>query len=347
MHATRRNRIRTGLLPLLLVSVTATACGGDDKTTVSDSGEKLDKVTLTLNWYPYGEHAPFYYGKQRKIFEKHGIDLEIRAGQGSQKTVQATGTGRTDFGWADTPAVLAGVDQGIKVKSLGVYLQTTPASVQFFAADGADKIDAPADLKGKTVAGTAGDALTKTFPIFLEKNGMDLDDVQVQNTDPAGKIAAVISGRTDALLGYASDQGPIMRNKAKKDVSYLRFSEHGLNFYSNGLIAGTKTLRRGGDLAGRMAAAVSESWAAARKSPQPAVAAMEGASGQLPPREVLSEQFKTTLTLLHTDATRGKAPGVNTEADWKQTIRVFAEAGMVKSPKPVAEYWDEANGVKG
>lgn len=344
MHATRRNRLRTGLLPLLLVSVTATACGGDDKTTVSDSGEKLDRVTLTLNWYPYGEHAPFYYGKQRKIFEKHGIDLEIRAGQGSQKTVQATGTGRTDFGWADTPAVLAGVDQGVKVKSLGVYLQTTPASVQSFAAEG---IDAPADLKGRTVAGTAGDALTKTFPIFLRKNGMDLDDVQVQNTDPAGKIAAVISGRTDALLGYASDQGPIMRDKAKKDVSYLRFSEHGLNFYSNGLIAGTKTLRRGGDLARRMSAAVSESWAAAEKSPRPAVAAMEGASEQLPPREVLSGQFKTTLTLLHTDATRGKAPGANTEADWKRTIDVFAEAGMVKSPKPVAEYWDAANGVEG
>ncbi|GHC74535.1 ABC transporter substrate-binding protein [Streptomyces flavofungini] len=344
MHATRRNRLLTGLLPLLLVSVTATACGGDDKTTVSDSGEKLDKVTLTLNWYPYGEHAPFYYGKQREVFEKHGIDLEIRAGQGSQKTVQATGTGRTDFGWADTPAVLAGVDQGVRVKSLGVYLQTTPASVQFFDAEG---IDAPADLKGKTVAGTAGDALTKTFPIFLQKNGLDLDDVEVQNTDPAGKIAAVISGRTDALLGYASDQGPIMQNKAKKDVSYLRFSEHGLNFYSNGLIAGTKTLRRGGDLARRMTAAVSESWAAAEKSPGPAVAAMEGASEQLPPREVLAEQFKTTLTLLHTDATRGKAPGANTEADWKQTIDVFAEAGMVKSPKPVAEYWDAANGVKG
>ncbi|WJV45055.1 ABC transporter substrate-binding protein [Streptomyces flavofungini] len=344
MQATRRNRLLTGLVPLLLVTVTATACGGDDKTTVSDSGEKLDKVTLTLNWYPYGEHAPFYYGKQREIFEKHGIDLDIRAGQGSQKTVQATGTGRTDFGWADTPAVLAGVDRGVKVKSLGVYLQTTPASVQSFDAKG---IDGPADLKGKTVAGTAGDALTQTFPIFLQKNGMELDDVQVQNTDPAGKIAAVISGRTDALLGYASDQGPIMRNKAKKDVSYLRFSEHGLNFYSNGLIAGTKTLRRGGDLAKRMTAAVSESWAAAEKSPGPAVAAMEGASEQLPPREVLAEQFRTTLTLLHTDATRGKAPGANTEADWKQTIDVFAEAGMVKSPKPVAEYWDAANGVEG
>ncbi|MFD5972351.1 ABC transporter substrate-binding protein [Streptomyces bacillaris] len=248
MHA---RRLLIGAVPLVLV---ATACGGGDaSTTTSDSGKKLDRVTLTLNWYPYGEHAPFYYGKQQKIFEKHGIDLEVRAGQGSQKTVQATAAGQTDFGWADTPALLSGVDQGVKVKSLGVFLQTTPASVQSFDAEG---ITAPADLKGRTIAGTAGDALSKTFPIFLKKNGIGESDVKVQNTDPAGKIAAVISGKTDGLLGYASDQGPTMQDKAKKPVSYLRFSEHGLNFYSNGLLARQKILAVKPELARRMVQAV-------------------------------------------------------------------------------------------
>lgn len=339
MHA---RRLLIGVVPLVLV---ATACGGNDaSTTTSDSGKKLDKVTLTLNWYPYGEHAPFYYGKQQKIFEKHGIDLSIQAGQGSQKTVQATAAGQTDFGWADTPALLAGVDQGVQVKSLGVFLQTTPASVQSFDAEG---IASPADLKGKTIAGTAGDALSKTFPIFLKKNGLDASDVKVQNTDPAGKIAAVISGKTDGLLGYASDQGPTMQEKAKKKVSYLRFSENGLNFYSNGLLAGQKILATKSELAERMVQAVSESWAAAEKAPGPAVAAMDGASEQLPPATVLAEQFKTTLTLLHTPSTEGKAPGVNNEADWQQTIDVFAEAGMVSKPKAVAEYWDEKTALKG
>lgn len=335
-------RLAIGLVPLLLV---ATACGedGSDKTT-SDSGKELDKVTLTLNWYPYGEHAPFYYGKQQKIFEKHGIDLNIQAGQGSQKTVQATGAGQTDFGWADTPALLSGVDSGVKVKSLGVFLQTTPSSVQFFESKG---IKTPADLKGRTIAGTAGDALSKTFPIFLKKNNLAESDVKVQNTDPAGKIAAVISGKTDGLLGYASDQGPTMQNKAKKQVGYLRFSENGLNFYSNGLITGQKFLTGNKDAAARMVKAVSESFAAAEKAPEPAVAAMQGASEQLPPKEVLSEQFKTTLTLLHTRATEGKAPGVNTDADWQQTIDVFAEAGLVKSPKAVTDYWDNATALKG
>ncbi|MFJ1700572.1 ABC transporter substrate-binding protein [Streptomyces sp. NPDC088252] len=339
MHA---RRLLIGVVPLVLV---ATACGGNDaSTTTSDSGKKLDKVTLTLNWYPYGEHAPFYYGKQQKIFEKHGIDLSIQAGQGSQKTVQATAAGQTDFGWADTPALLAGVDQGVQVKSLGVFLQTTPASVQSFDAEG---IGSPADLKGKTIAGTAGDALSKTFPIFLKKNDLDASDVKVQNTDPAGKIAAVISGKTDGLLGYASDQGPTMQEKAKKKVSYLRFSENGLNFYSNGLLAGQKILTTKSDLAERMVQAVSESWAAAEKAPGPAVSAMDGASEQLPPATVLAEQFKTTLTLLHTPSTEGKAPGVNNEADWQQTIDVFAEAGMVSKPKAVAEYWDEKTALKG
>ncbi|MBW3362458.1 MULTISPECIES: ABC transporter substrate-binding protein [Streptomyces] len=339
MHA---RRLLIGAVPLVLV---VTACGGNDaSTTTSDSGKKLDRVTLTLNWYPYGEHAPFYYGKQQKIFEKHGIDLDVRAGQGSQKTVQATAAGQTDFGWADTPALLAGVDQGVKVKSLGVFLQTTPASVQSFDAKG---IAAPADLKGRTIAGTAGDALSKTFPIFLKKNGIGESDVKVQNTDPAGKIAAVISGKTDGLLGYASDQGPTMQDKARKPVSYLRFSEHGLNFYSNGLLAGQKILAAKPELARRMVQAVSEAWAAAAKEPGPAVAAMEGASEQLPSKAVLSEQFATTLTLLHTEATEGKAPGVNTEADWQQTIDVFAEAGMVASPKDVADYWDAKTALKG
>lgn len=335
-------RLLIGVVPLLLL---ATACGGNDaSTTTGESGKKLDKVTLTLNWYPYGEHAPFYYGKQQKIFEKHGIDLTIQAGQGSQKTVQATAAGQTDFGWADTPALLAAVDQGVRVKSLGVFLQTTPASVQSFDAKG---IGSPADLKGKTIAGTAGDALSKTFPIFLKKNNIDESDVKVQNTDPAGKIAAVISGKTDGLLGYASDQGPTMQDKAKKTVSYLRFSENGLNFYSNGLLAGQKLLASKSELAGRMAQAVSEAWAAAQKAPGPAVAAMDGASEQLPPKNVLAEQFKTTLTLLHTSSTEGKAPGVNNEADWQQTIDVFAEAGMVAEPKAVGEYWDAKTAPKG
>ena len=332
-----------GLVPLLLLG--AAGCGSDEgKQTTDAQGRKLDKVTLTLNWYPYGEHAPFYWGKKQGVFADHGIDLTIQAGQGSTKTVQATAAGQTDFGWADTPALLAAVGQGLPVRSVGVFLQTTPSSVQFFS----DKnIHTPADLKGKTIASTAGDALTKTFPAFLKANGLSPDDVTLQNTDAAGKIAAVISGRTDALLGYATDQGPTMQEKAGRQVSYLRFAEHGLNFYSDGLMTASKNLSGRKDLVRRMVAATSAAWTGAAADPAGAVGAMAGASPQLPSPTVLTEQFTATLQLLHTDATRSRPPGVNTEADWSATIAAFAAAGTISTAQPPATYWDASLAPKG
>jgi NitT/TauT family transport system substrate-binding protein len=332
--------ITTALLPVLALTA---ACGDSDETT-SASGKKLDKVTLTLNWYPYGEHAPFYYGKKQKIFEKHGIDLEIKAGQGSQKTVQATGAGQTDFGWADTPALLAAVDKGMPIKSIGVFLQTTPASVQAFTSEG---LKTPADLKGRTIAGTPGDALQRTFPVFLRKNGIAQDEVKVQNTDPAGKIAAVLSGKTDGLMGFANDQGPIMAAKSGKQVSALRYSDFGVNFYSNGLMVSERKLRSDADLAKRMVAAAGESWTAAQRDQAGAVASMAGASEQLPAPPVLTQQFKTTLTLLHTPSTQGRAPGVNTEADWRQTISLFHQTGVISKAQAPSEYWQPQQTAQG
>ncbi|MFU8874299.1 ABC transporter substrate-binding protein [Micromonospora sp. SL4-19] len=333
--------LAAALVPALLLATTACGSSSDEQ---SKNPQGQDKVTLTLNWYPYGEHAPFYFGKKQGIFAKHGIDLTIQAGQGSQKTIQATAAGQTDFGWADTPALLSAVGQGMDVKSVGVFLQTTPSSVQFFS----DKnINSPADLKGKTIASTAGDALSKTFPAFLKANGLSDGDVTLQNTDPAGKMAAVMSGKTDALLGFATDQGPTMQEKAGKEVSYLKFAEHGLTFYSNGLIASADTIKNKQDLVKRMVAASSEAWSAAEKDAAGAVAAMAGASQQLPSEKVLTDQFNATLQLLHTDATKGQAPGINDEADWTKTITVFADAGVINKAESPATYWDASFAPKG
>jgi len=39
-----------------------------------------DKVTLMLNWYVYGEHAPFYYGKEKGfMLPKASISISRKA----------------------------------------------------------------------------------------------------------------------------------------------------------------------------------------------------------------------------------------------------------------------------
>ncbi|HEY3606018.1 MAG TPA: ABC transporter substrate-binding protein [Pseudonocardiaceae bacterium] len=320
------------LAPLLLVLA---ACGGT--ATPSSDGHGLTKVTLTLNWYPYGEHAPFYYGLHEGIFAKHGIDLTIQAGQGSGKTVQAVGGGKTDFGWADTPALMAGVANGLPVRSVGVFLQDTPAAVEFFASE---NIKGPQDLKGKTIATTAGDALTATFPTFLQTEGMSTSDVTLQNVDAAGKIASVISGRADALLGFFHDQGPTVADKSGKKVSFLRFSDYGLNYYSTGLITNTSLIGANPTLVRDMVAATSDAFVAATADPSGAVDAMAGVSPQLPPKAVLTQSWHDTVTLLHTDATKNMPPGVDTTTDWQHTIDTFVKSGLLKQAGTPADYWD-------
>ena len=65
-----------------------------------------DKVVLMLNWYVYGEHAPFYYGKAKGIYAAEGIDLEIQEGRGSAATTQAVAAKTANFGYVDVPTMM-------------------------------------------------------------------------------------------------------------------------------------------------------------------------------------------------------------------------------------------------
>ena len=314
------------------------ACGGGSASSAGDASDGGDQaVTLMLNWYPYGEHAPLYYGVEKGIFKKHGIDLDIKAGQGSTKTTQAVGQQQVDFGWADTPAVLSNIDKGVKVKSIGVYLQTTPSAVEVFADSGIKK---PADLKGKTIAVSAGDAPTVTFPLFLKAAGLQEDDVKQQNLDAAGKMAAVLSNKVDGLIGFAHDQGPTMAAKSGKKMRYLRYSDVGVNYYSNGLISSDAYLSKNPEIAKEMMAAVSESFEAAVKDPEAAAKSMDGKDPQIPAQPVVLDQWKQTIKLLHTDATKGEKPGVNDPADWDATIKTLSDAGLIDGAGDASTYYD-------
>src|SRR6478752_3566267 len=78
-----------------------------------------DKVVLMLNWYVYGEHAPFYYGKAKGIYAAENIDLEIQEGRGSAATTQAVAAKTADFGYVDVPTMMRAAVKGAPVVDRG------------------------------------------------------------------------------------------------------------------------------------------------------------------------------------------------------------------------------------
>ncbi|WP_419998691.1 ABC transporter substrate-binding protein [Streptomyces boninensis] len=342
--AKKRTTTARTLAPLLAaVLAGAAACApdtSDDKGGGSDAGGggKGKKVTLTLNWVPYGEHAAFYYGLEKGIYEKAGIDLTIKPGHGSAGTVKQVAQGHSDFGWADTPALLAGVNEGMKVKSLGVYLQKGPSSVQFLSDQ---KIKTPKDLEGKTVGGTPGDALYATFPGWLKENKVDPAKVKVVNMDPAAKIANLGAGKVDAIMGFFHDQGPTVEDKTGKQVDYLLWADYGMNVLGNGIVTGDKMLGDDPKLAKAFTTATAKAWTEAAKHQSEAVKIMSESVDGAPPEKVLASQFKQTLPLLE-----GRH-GANDEKKWQETIDLLKDGGMLKKAQAPSAYWDASYAGQG
>lgn len=322
---------------VIAVLILGLAAGCGTEAPPSQPGEKKT-ITLTLNWVPYGEHAPFYYGLQKGFYAAEGIDLKIQPGGGSGKTIQAVAQSQTDFGWADTPPLLKGIATGMKVKSLGVFLQKGPASIEFLADKGITK---PQDLKGKSVGGTPGDAMYATFPAWLKANGMQASDVKVVNVDAAGKIAALTEGKVDAIMGFFHDQAPTIENTTGKKVSYLLFADHGMNMLGTGIVVNEATLSKDPNVVKAFVRATQKSWAEAAKDIPGAADAMAALAEQEPPKEVLVKQLTLAVSLLQ------GTPGVNTEAKWTETISLMSQYAELKDAGAPAKYWDGSYASQG
>lgn len=219
-----------------------------------------DKVTLMLNWYVYGEHAPFYYGKAKGIYEAEGIDLDIQEGRGSAATVQAVAAKSVNFGYVDVPTMMRAAVKGAPVIATGVLLQTTAMSVMGFV----DKnIKKPDDIKGKTVAITPADSMTQIWPLFLKKAGLKESDFKTVAGDGQTKLNAVINGQADLLLGYVMDQSMKIKDATGKDVYPIKFADYGIHLVSSGIITNTDYVKANPDLVKRFMAATTKAVEAA------------------------------------------------------------------------------------
>jgi NitT/TauT family transport system substrate-binding protein len=328
-------RLLTAIAAAVLLLPACAPGGAPEEDQGGDAPADADRVTLTLNWVPYGEHAPFYHGVAQGFYAEEGIDLEIKPGNGSATTIQAVAQGQTTFGWADTPPLLKGIATGMPVKSVGVFLQKGPASLEFLSDK---KITKPQDLKGKTVGGTPGDAMYATFPAWLAANDMAPGDVKVVNMDAANKIAQLAEGQVDAIMGFFHDQGPTIESRTGKKVDYLLYADSGLNMLGTGIVVAQQTLSEKSDLVGRFVRATQKSWASAIEDIPGAAKAMADAAENEPPREVLVRQLELAEPLLQLD-TAG-APGVNTEQQWAHTIALMGQYADLKDAGGASKYWD-------
>src|SRR3989440_12125297 len=287
-----------------------------------------DKVVLMLNWYVYGEHAPFYYGKAKGIYAAEGIDLEIQEGRGSAATTQAVAAKTADFGYVDVPTMMRAAIKGAPIVATGVLLQTSPMSAMGVVEKNIKK---PEDIKGKTVATTPGDSMSQIWPLFLKKTGLKEGDFKVVSGDAQTKVNAVINGQADLLLGYVMDQSMKIKDATGKDVYPIKFADYGINLVSSGIVANTEYVKANPDLVRRFMTASVKAVEAAVKDPKGAAQSILNANPKGGKIETLTQGFELTIPLYKYPTGESKQYFRVSDKNMQETVDVMVEYGGLEA----------------
>ncbi|MGH7087281.1 MAG: ABC transporter substrate-binding protein, partial [Stellaceae bacterium] len=226
-----------------------------------------EQVSLRLDWVNSGYHAIWYYGMDKGIFAKDGIDLTVLQGNGSTVTAQTVGNGSVMFGTADTAAVMGLVSQGMPVKMVAGYLRESPLALIVPASKGWKNF---ADLQDAKIGWSAGGATSQMLPALLKSAGAK---VQLINMEPAAKMTALLTGRVDGIDSFDFLMVPILENKGLK-VATLPYADAGVNVPGLSLIASDELIKNNPALVRKMIGAMDASITAARRDPESAIGSL-------------------------------------------------------------------------
>lgn len=215
----------------------------------SADGKELQSVKLMLNWFPEAEHGGFYAAKVHGIFEKYGLDVEIRAGGPAAPVHSELLTGRVEFAIGNGDDVLLFRQQKADIVALMAPIQNSPRCIMVHE-------DAPikdlTQLAGYTLLAGAG----QPFRTFMEHKGL-LKDVKIVGYD--GKLANFIVDKKVITQGYNFSE-PFVAKQQGVQTRSLMVSEIGFNPYVSCLIATREYVGKNQDLVGRMVIACREGW---------------------------------------------------------------------------------------
>lgn len=222
---------------------------GCSKGTPQKTAEGLDKVTLMLNWYPEAEHGGFYAAKVHGVFERYGLDVQLKSGGPNAPVAQELLTGRCQFAVGNADDVLLFCQQDAKIVALMAPIQNTPRCILVRENSG---IKSLSDLKGLTLQANAG----RPFVDFMQAETL-LDGVQL--VPYPGTVTGLVTDANTAIQAYSFSEPLVAKQQGIKTRS-LMLSDAGFNPYASCLIATQDFLDDNDDITRRMVAACREGW---------------------------------------------------------------------------------------
>ncbi len=318
-----RRSLALSLLAVLLL-VALAGCGGASGS--GESSDGLERVTLTLDWYPNADHAGIYAAQAEGFFEEAGLEVEIQQPSDPTAVLQLVAAGQSEFGVSYENEVTNAAARDVPVRSVMAIMQEPLNSIISLEEAG---ITAPEDLAGKRV-GYAGQSFgSAVLDTVLREAGEDPTSVEKINVG-LDLRPALISDRVDAVVDAYWNIEAVELAQEGLETDVIRLPEVGVPNYNELVVATSGSYaEENPDLVRRFVGALVEGHRYALENPDAARDALLAANEELDP-EVADETVGLTVPLFEAERI-----GYQDPEEWRAYVDWAVENGVLPGPVEV------------
>lgn len=324
------------ILSLALVGLLAiaglSACSGENNASKSGEGDKLEKVTLVLDYTPNTNHTGIYLAKEKGYYKDQGIDLEIIQPSDSD-SVTLVSSDKAQFGVSyqeDVTYALTREKDPLPVKAIATIIQHNTSG---FAAPVEKNIKTAKDFEGKTYGGWGSPSEEAIIKLAMEKQGADFNKLKRVDIGKDDYFTATKKNIDFAWIFDAWTGVEARLKNVKLDYIPIKDIDPALDYYTPILITNNKTIKENPELVKKFMAATSKGYEEAIKDPSGAADILSKAVPELDKNLVKTSQ--EYLAKLYKDDAQ-KWGQMKAEV-WKNYAKFMQDNGLIKKALNVDE----------
>lgn len=192
---------------------------------VPGAAHALEKIRFGLNWLPEAEHCGFFYAKQTGLYEKVGLDVELRPGGPGTNIAMLVSGGQVDLAMGTSFTTLNMVKQGIPGITIAAYFQKDPQTLVAHADQNVTTLE---EVRGHPVM--VADFARGEFWQWLKRKA-GFEDTQLR---PYTYNAAVfLSDPTSIQQGYVTSDAYYLGAQLPKPPVVMLLADYGYPNYSS------------------------------------------------------------------------------------------------------------------
>jgi len=306
------------------------------------SAHANEKLTYRLKWLYNVSVVGVLYAKNHQMFDKAGLEVNIKAGGPERDAIRELELGYADFGVASADQVLRARAKGSPVVVIAQLFQVNP--LQWIYRPAEVRLRQLSDLEGKVIGVTYGGNDETIMRTLLAKAGISPMDVTLFSV--RYDYTPFYRHQVQLWPVYRNAQGPIIGTqlaKAGEKTAYFNPAEFGVNFVANSVVTEARTVKEEPEMVKRFLAVLLAGWQQAL-DPVNEAEAIKTLQKFDPDtlRPILEEQLRITRELVQ--PTPCFTIGTIDQKAWEQTEQIMLtqkqltrEINLNEVLKPVAD----------